>query len=102
MYRRSESMIALRARREALQIARDVAYPRVEVPSPQASPYEDPPRAIPIPDYDPPPRVAWYELRPFFGVNAKSDLRAPWWIWWLMGACVMSIATAAYLIFHSI
>jgi hypothetical protein len=37
MYRRSESMIALRARRQAYAVASDILYPPAEVPPP-ASP----------------------------------------------------------------
>ena len=38
---RRETMIALRARHEALEVARDVAYPPLAVPPPPAPPLPD-------------------------------------------------------------
>ena len=55
--RRRETMIALRARHEALEVTRDIAYPPLQVPPPPAPP-------IPVVSgdwdvsYEPPPRPA--------------------------------------------
>jgi hypothetical protein len=99
---RTSTMIALRARREALNIAREIAYPHVEVPPEEVHPFEGPPGRVPgYEAFDRPRRPAWYELRPFFYVT-DVDRPAPWWIWWLMAGCLASVAVAAVLIFQSI
>ena len=100
---RTSTMIALRARRQALNIAREIAYPHVEVAPPEARPFEGPPARVPgyEPLHRPRRRVLWYELRPIFQA-ADADVPAPWWIWWLVAGCLLSVAVAAYLIFQSI
>ena len=52
MFRRRETMIALRARHEALEVTRDIAYPPLEVSPPLQ-------RAIPVA-----PGEMWYALPP--------------------------------------
>ena len=99
---RTSTMIALRARREALNIAREIAYPHVEVPPAEVRPFER--RTGLLPGYEAlhrPRRRAWYELRPFYYAT-EVEAPAPWWIWWLVAGCLASVAVAAVLIFQSI
>jgi hypothetical protein len=55
MFRRRETMIALRARRQALDIASEVAHPRVKQPMPVLAvdaPPDEPPGRIPPDDVE--------------------------------------------------
>ena len=99
---RTSTMIALRARREALNIAREIAYPHVEVPPEEVRPSERQTGRVPgYEAFDRPRRPLWYELRPIFHAT-DADVPAPWWIWLLMAACLLLVAVAAVLIFQSI
>jgi hypothetical protein len=87
---RTSTMIALRARRQALSIARDIAYPHVEVPPVEpAIPLDDPARA--------PAHPVWYDFRPLF---VENDLGgpAPRWMTFLAIGCILVIIAAAYVI----
>ena len=60
MFRRRETMIALRARRQAIRIVRDLVYgPTIELPKPPV-----PETAIPAPDPSTPPELVFAKPRP--------------------------------------
>ena len=81
-------------------VARDIAYPHVDVPRPVAPiPVEPLEPLVPLPPGRAP---LWYELWPSdAALNAEAE-PAPWWIGWLLAACLLSIATATWLILSTV
>jgi hypothetical protein len=88
---RGPTMIALRARREANQIARDVAFPHVEVAPPQQPVY---PGKVWIRE-----DIEYHNAmgRPFF--VEEPELPAPAWFKWLVFASLTATAIGGILIF---
>jgi hypothetical protein len=104
---RRETYIALRARREAMQIAQDVAHPHLDMPPTWQLP------AVPVdaenlPDarYVLPP---WWDDGQLYYMPDSSVIRpapaevAPTWMKWLAVVCATAILVAAYVliaVFH--
>ena len=88
---RSETMIALRARREAKRIADTVAYPHLSCPiAPQR-----------LPRY---PRYRFLRLSYLtdFIIVRPVELLAPTWMIWLPVGCVAAIVAAAIVILKTV
>ena len=86
MYRRSESMIALRARRAALHIAREIVYPRIAAELPDSIEHRHDEAVIEHfdPDSGHTPRVV------------------RWTLWLVIGFNIVVATVAALLISHRI
>ena len=86
---RGQTMIALRARREAIGIAHDVAYPHVQLPPP------------PLPtmtgDAWNQQDVEYQAMAPLF-VEEELDLPAPAWFKWLFAGSLTFSVTIGYLL----
>ena len=88
--RNRETMIALRANREAIQIARDVACPYIELPPPPDLTLQAalPPTDDELIRYAPAERVICQPV---------IDL-APWWMIWVLVGCLVLLLLATILI----
>jgi hypothetical protein len=97
---RGETMIALRARREAVLVARDVAYPQLPGPPPLAEPVTFlPPAQSVVPEWWDDGDVDYaskWTLMPLRAVDESGE--APAWMKWLMPACFGAIAVGSFLL----
>ena len=84
---RKETMIALRARKQAVRIASEVANPHQPMPRTWTMPPRLPPWLWPVPTI----------LRFFEPVEL-----APSWMKWFAAACVAAIAGAAWFILKTV
>ena len=87
---RTNTMIALRARRQAWEIASDIAYPHVEVPAEAIAPRTDQPN----PRGEDPLTTDWSCV-----VSPHDPQPLPRWAEWLIAAwLVVFVVTAVLLI----
>ena len=93
---RGPTLIALRARREALEIARDVVYPHLEVPSTQLP-------LPPLPAERIPSSTVSY-FAPFHAMPryATDGGPAPRWMWGLLAGCLAFVGIVGYVILHGV
>ena len=86
---RGPTMIALRARREATEIAHDVAHPHLELPPPPEPVLRDPWRNDEI-DYAP--------AQPFYFFEDEIPEPAPAWFKWVFFASLTISITVGILL----
>jgi hypothetical protein len=83
---RTATLIALRARRQALHVARDIAFPRIKT---------RPTHTLPVGELESGERFRpRYERFPCRTIDRPPDMPAPWWMKWIAASAVFMIIAA--------